>query len=782
VIAALALLGMLQGSAPLITTRVDRTHLAVGETLILTIRARTTSTQPLSLVLPPFPGFAVVATHEVSDVAVADPTGAGALRSTVREVTLRPTRPGTLVLGPIHATQGGKKWATKPIAIVVDRASGSPPLLSPPAQALLDAAPPPKNGDQVFLTVAVPAETVLVGQQLDVLVTAWFPRDLRLRLRGQPRVALPVPARVWSYPEERPEESVAAREVRGKWMDAYVLHCIIFPLEVGRLTIPSASVEYGVPVSFSIFSREEHYSLQSDSIGITVAAAPAAGRPADDQQVVGEGLAVTLSLTPADPRVGEPVTAVAAVSGVGNAALWPAPALRWPGGFRVYPSETELTIEPLNGRVAGTKTVSLLVVPESAGTFVLPEVRYPYYDLSAGGYAVARTAPRTVVVVPGIEPQVARALPPLLAPDRAFLQADTLLDGVGPIGWAILLCAPPLVAGIALRKRRRKGTSASVQDSVAVSRLGRLEREFLSVLSSYVIDPVARDGDGLARALRGAGVDSPVADHVMRLRDRLRAARYGPRGAGDAAELAAELEQVLHVLGAEPSAPRRRRVATVLAVAALVLSRAGAAQAPRAEDLYDAGALRAAADSFAARAADQPDVPAHWYDLGATLYRAGADGKAAAAWTIAARLAPRNPVIRRARALLPPPDAASVDLLSVGPVTPGEWLLAAAVGWIFLWSAVIAWRRRGVILALLALVLLACAFGVAERARRARPLAVVVNAATAVRAAPYGSATPTATVDAGAALLVEARYGRWVEVRRADGIHGWVLGTDVVRL
>src|SRR5439155_23225871 len=90
-------------------------------------------------------------------------------------------------------------------------------------------------------------------------------------------------------------------------------------------------------------------------------------------------------------------------------------------------------------------------------------------------------------------------------------------------------------------------------------RLGRLEHAFHALLASHVPDPVARDGDGLARALRAAGVESAVADHVMRLRDRLRAARYGPRGLGDAAELAAELAQAPKVLGAGPAGGRGRR-------------------------------------------------------------------------------------------------------------------------------------------------------------------------------------------------------------------------------
>src|SRR5437773_2285028 len=73
------------------------------------------------------------------------------------------------------------------------------------------------------------------------------------------------------------------------------------------------------------------------------------------------------------------------------------------------------------------------------------------------------------------------------------------------------------------------------------------------------------------------------------------------------------------------------------------------AQTASAEALFEAGALRAAADSFAARATRDPQDPAHWYNLGATLYRAGADGKATAAWIRAARLAPRDQAIRRDR-------------------------------------------------------------------------------------------------------------------------------------
>ena len=121
-------------------------------------------------------------------------------------------------------------------------------------------------------------------------------------------------------------------------------------------------------------------------------------------------------------------------------------------------------------------------------------------------------------------------------------------------------------------------------------------------------------------------------------------------------------------------------------------------------------------------------------------------------------------------------------MLAVGPATPAEWALAAALGWMALWVAVLARRRRLTIGVLAGLAAAAATLGALERRRRDRPLAVVVTAASAIRVAPYGSATATTTLDAGAALEVAGRYGRWLEVRRHDGVRGWVLDSDVVRL
>ena len=246
---ALWLLVALQGPPLNLEARVDRVRLATGEELTLTVRARTRSAEPVGLTLPALTGFAIVGSREVTEVSLEGTLGP--TRTTTRELRLRAERAGTLVIGPVRARQAARTVATEAIAIAVDSAAtGVAAALSPPARRLIAAAAPPARNDRVVLAVILPSDTVLAGAQLDVLAAAWFPRSLRTRLRRAPILTLQTPEGVWSYPGAAPSDVVASRLVRGGWMDLYVAHQVVFPLVAGRVTIPTATVEYGVPVTF----------------------------------------------------------------------------------------------------------------------------------------------------------------------------------------------------------------------------------------------------------------------------------------------------------------------------------------------------------------------------------------------------------------------------------------------------------------------------------------------------------------------------------------------------
>ncbi|HXV90733.1 MAG TPA: BatD family protein [Gemmatimonadales bacterium] len=778
-IAALLLAAAVQGGLE-VTATVDRARVPVGGELTLTVRARSRAPGPVEIALPSIAGFAVTGSRDAAEVSSGN---GGPFYATLRAVTLRAERVGQLVIGPVVARQGTERVQTDPVLVVVDSApERRPTVLADAARALVDAVPP-GGGPQPAVSVVASTDTALVGQQVDVVVVAWFPRPVRDRLRRPPLVSLPAAAGAWVLPQPVPAGAALSRRGPSGWMDAFVAHHVLLPLAAGRLVIPPAVVSYALPLSFSFFSREDRLTLTSDSLTIIVQALPADRAAGAAPTVVGTDVTVSARWSSADARVGEPVEVSTVVTGTGNVPLWSEPRIDWPAGFRAYAAGADERVELRAGQLRGTKVFRAVVVPDSSGSFVIPEIRYPYFDLSAGRYAVAVAPPRSVVVAPAGESRALRTAPPLA---RAAAPWTRLLtDGVPPVEWIVFALLPPVAALLARRRRARRGGSAAAvaPPPRPLTRLGRLEREFDALLASHVPDDGVRYGAGLGAALRAAGMDGAVADHVVRLRDRLRAARYGPRGVGDGAGIAAELERVLASLGHGEGRRRRvRRLAMVATARAATLAAGGAAaQSLTAEQLYEAGALRAAADSFAARAAAAPHVAAHWYNLGATLYRAAADGKAAAAWTAAARRAPRDPLIRRARQLLPPPDPASADLLRSGPLTTVEWLAAAGVAWVALWVVVALGRRRWPVVVLVLAVFTAAAAATVEWRRRVRPVAVVVHPATPVRAAPHGSATASTTLEAGAAVLAGRRYGRWVEVARSDGVRGWLLDADLVR-
>src|SRR6266516_4042686 len=241
----------------------DQVLRSIGQEELRTLRARTRSAAQLEILLPPLAGFAIVASRDLTEVAMSG-TG-GPVRTTIRELQLRAEQAGAVLIGPVRVRQGESAVATEPILITVDSAAtGGATALSPLVRALLESAEPPRRADDVALTVIVPDDTVLVGQQVDLIAAAWVPRDLRERMRRPPLLTLVTPEGVWAYPPSTPAGVAAARMVGGRWMDLFISHQIVFPLAPGRIGVSPASVDYAVPVTFSFFSREERYTLRSD--------------------------------------------------------------------------------------------------------------------------------------------------------------------------------------------------------------------------------------------------------------------------------------------------------------------------------------------------------------------------------------------------------------------------------------------------------------------------------------------------------------------------------------
>lgn len=759
-----------QPATPDVSARVDRDAVGVGEELVLTVQASGRSSQPLQMLWPPFDGFEIASRSERTEVAYASE-----LRTTTWELHLRARAPGHRVLGPFKVVQDGHSAESDSLEIeVLGAANAVASTLSPRVRRLLEGAPPPRDSNRVAVTVVVSDDTVSVGEQVDVVTAAWFPRELRLQMRRPPTLEPPVIQGVWSYPQPSPSGIASSRLVSGRWYDLFILHQIVFPLTPGVVRIAPATLHYSVPMAIQFFSQEDRYALNSEARSFVARGLPPA--PAAFTGAIGRGLSLSRVPDALAGQVGEPISVQFTVEGAGNVTLWPAPAVVWPDGVHAYPDHTDERIEVRDGLVTGSKTFRFLVVPDSAGAGALPAVVYPYFDLATRQYVVAGAPAATMTIAHPNERAFTRVLPPPLRFGARPALARLVIRSLPGWAWGMLLLLPPLAALVPSRVRRlgrrRKQVPLSIEPPLVA-----LERELDRALAALAPGTGEVTGERLTAALRAAGMDALVAGHAARVRDRLRAARFGPGPAPDARELESEARGLLKRLdGSGASRPARRGIAGATVVLALVLLPVGRAQGPGPEQLYDAGALRAAAEGFARRAASAPGVAANWYNLGATHFRLRDDAFALAEWSRAARLTPRNRAIRRALDLVPPADDVSAAWLSATPVTPDELALVALLAWLVGWVGVGLSghsRPRGRWALVLASAVAVGGVAVALDVRERRPLAVVSGEARLLRS-PTDRAPAVASVAAGSAVRPLRAERGWQLVRASNGGVGWL--------
>ena len=758
------LLALIQIARPELHVSVDQDRVTVGEEVVYTVRAVSHSSDPMDLTVAPLNGFEVLSRSERTEVSLSG----GPVRITTLELRLRALRPGRWQIGPARAAQGRDVLEADAVVVDVDPSpAATATALNPRLRALMERAPPPPRG-KAAVALVVSAETVSVGEQVDVVTAAWFPRDLRLQLRRPPTLQPPVIDGVWSYPQATPAGIAVTRSMAGSTYDLFVAHQVVFPLVPGTIAIPRAMLKYSTPLALQFFSQEERFALSSRPETLVVRPLPTQGRPPNFNGAVGVGLKLERRITPATAHPGEGVSVDLALSGEGNSALWPPPSVKWPNSVRAYVDRVDEQVSTKEGRLGGIKTFRYLVVPDSAGTVALPAVSYGYFDLASRSYRSATTGAIALPVAVGGETALSVALPPELLAAAGPAWTWRVAQSVPEWFWVAILILPPLLvlSRGKLRHRKRAETPPPIPG------LRAAEETLDAVVRGLVPDPDHRSRAGLAAAVRAAGADAETAARLAAARERLLARRYGPPSlGGDDVALTSEVDELVRRLGASLRGWRGRGA---LLGGLIFLAPRLHGQAPSPERLYESGSLRAAVEGFTRRVEDEPAVAAHWYNLGATYYRLGSKGRAAAAWLRARRLEPREPTIARALRLTPPPDGASARALWSAPVTAEELLLLGALAWVLGWTAWVARpRARDRWTVVLVFGGVAVVAGLGLRAWYQRPVAIVLDQTT-LRLSPHGHAPTVAPLDEGGAVRMIRRERGWVLVQAAGSKEGWV--------
>ena len=344
---------------------------------------------------------------------------------------------------------------------------------------------------------------------------------------------------------------------------------VMFPQMSGKLEIPSITFK-GIVMQqnnnidpFEAFFNggsgfiEVKKEIKAPSVSIQVSPLPA--RPADFSGGVGQ-FSITASLDKQTVNAGDPVNLRIQVSGTGNMKLLRQPQLDLPKDFDKYDAKiTDKTRLSVNG-VTGSMIYDILIVPRNMGRYVIPALKFVYFDTKSNTYQTLTTKEIPLTVEKGTGTSTAitdysqKADNDIHDIKKSVIQAENVSDTLFGSNLYLFLNAIVLISFMSLviifRKRALALSDATAvrgrkANRVAVRRLKKAARlmaqgkdgefydEVLQALWGYVSDkltmPVEQlSRDNVADKFHQRGVAESVTVQFIEAIDECEYARFAP--------------------------------------------------------------------------------------------------------------------------------------------------------------------------------------------------------------------------------------------------------------
>lgn len=358
---------------------------------------------------------------------------------------------------------------------------------------------------------------------------------------------------------------------------------VLFPQKSGEIVIPSiefdavAAMEtrmQGANNPFDLFfnggSRyiDVKKKLRTAPLKLNVNALPS-GKPAGFSGGVGR-FNVKSSLSTNELKANEAVTLRLVISGVGNMKLIKTPEIEFPESFELYDPKIENRFKLTSSGFQGEKIIEYLAIPRHAGEFIIPSLKFSYFDTESKEYKTIDTESYTLKVAKGKEGSneavasfVSKEELKMLGQDIRYMKSGTVKlqkrDDYFFASTTYWLCyiIPLLLFAlyIMLYHKQMKdnaditGMRTKKANSIAVKRLKVSQKllkennkeqfydEILKALWGYLSDklniPVSRlTKDNVAVELSARAVNTDIISELEAILNECEFARYAP---GDAA-------------------------------------------------------------------------------------------------------------------------------------------------------------------------------------------------------------------------------------------------------
>jgi hypothetical protein len=310
---------------------------------------------------------------------------------------LRAIKPGKFTLPAATIKVGGKtiKSGTKVIEVVKGTAQ-APQSQAPQSNPAAGNEPAPEG--LIFARTLVSKKTAYIGEP--ILVTQ--------KIYSQKRIANITDFKQPSYDGFWKEDIdigqlKLSREAYGNktYYTVTMNKMLLFPQKAGKLELGSFNTKAVISIVRTRKARDQweqwmygntvrtsentNVEINSPKVYITVKPLPEKGKPAGFTGVVGS---FTMRATTDRNTVNanDAINLKIKVSGTGNIDLLDVPKPVFPPDFEVYDPKINSKSENTIAGVKGSKSYEYLIIPRNEGEYVIPPVKFSYFDSGKGKY------------------------------------------------------------------------------------------------------------------------------------------------------------------------------------------------------------------------------------------------------------------------------------------------------------------------------------------------------------------------------------------------------------
>ncbi len=378
-LAALFLLMFSSAAFSSFDASVDRSHIALHETLELTLRADSDSNASPDLSILE-KSFDILGTRRSQQVRIINGRSES-WKDWI--VTLSPKTTGTLTIPPI--TYGSEH--SKPITVSVQKntaQTGSIPDISP-----------------VFMKAQLNHETVYTQQELILTLRIFHSVSLYDDSRLSP---LNIGDAIVNQLGDTQRFETT---IDGKHYGVLEVKYAIYPQKAGTLTIPSLSFTGTMadprdPFRGVFSMGGKPVVARSAEIPVKVMLPPASYKGHDWLPSEGLTLTETWSQPLDNIKVGDAVTRTITIEAKGlTAAQLPPLYIPGPAGVNTYPDQSSSSDTPTDSGMIGKRISAIAMVPTKEGAITLPAISITWFDTLNHKSHTATIAGKSIEVLPG---------------------------------------------------------------------------------------------------------------------------------------------------------------------------------------------------------------------------------------------------------------------------------------------------------------------------------------------------------------------------------------------